>query len=288
MHSDNMIENNLLNILITFKKCGTLSKTAEELNISQPALSRSMQRLEDEINVPLFIHGKNSLKLNENGELLVIEAKKLLDNQSKVVEQIRQFDASNRNINIGYSAPGPRIVYEPIIQSIYPNSKITWNLHSNESELINKLKNHEYDFIFIEKQDIPSSFYSKLCLSETLKICVLPSNTFANHKSITFNEIDGETFLQSSSVGIWSNLVNNKLPHSQIIKQDNREDLTTLINNSPLSCFVTNITNIDTIKQYTNRIIIPISDISATKNFLFVTSNKKRFWNLIQNIRNIH
>lgn len=283
-----MIENNLLNILVTFKKCGTLSKTAEELNISQPALSRSMQKLEDEINVPLFIHGKNSLKLNENGELLVIEAKKLLDNQSKVIEQVRQFDASNRNINIGYSAPGPKVIYEPLIQSIYPNSNITWNLHVKESELLKKLKSHEYDFIFIEKQDIPNSFYSKLCLTETLKICVLPSNPFAHHKSVTFNEIDGETFLQSSSVGIWTDLVKDKLSHSQIIKQDNREDLTTLINNSPFSCFVTNVTNIDTIQKYTNRIIIPISDISATKNFLFVTSNKKRFLNLIQSIRNIH
>ena len=283
-----MIENNLLNILITFKKCGTLSKTAEELNISQPALSRSMQKLEDEINVPIFIRGKNSLKLNENGELLVIEAKKLLDYQSKVIELVRQFDVSNKNINIGYSAPGPKIIYEPIIQSIYPNSNITWNFHLKESELINLLKRQEYDFIFIEKQNIPSYLYSKLCLTETLKICVLPSNSFANHKCVTFEEIDGETFLQSSSVGIWSNLVKDKLPHSQIIKQDNREDLTTLINNSPFSCFVTNITNIDIIQKYTNRIIIPISDTTATKNFLFVTSNKKRFLNLIQNIKNIH
>lgn len=283
-----MIENNLLNILITFKKCGTLSKTAEELNISQPALSRSMQKLEDEINVPIFIRGKNSLKLNENGELLVIEAKKLLDFQSKVIDLVRQFDASNKNINIGYSAPGPKIIYEPIIQSIYPNSNITWNFHLKESELINLLKRQEYDFIFIEKQNIPSYLYSKLCLTETLKICVSPSNSFANHKCVTFEEIDGETFLQSSSVGIWSNLVKDKLPHSQIIKQDNREDLTTLINNSPFSCFVTNITNIDIIQKYTNRIIIHISDKTATKNFLFVTSNKKRFLNLIQNIKNIH
>ena len=283
-----MIENNLLNILITFKKCGTLSKTAEELNISQPALSRSMQKLEDEINVPIFIRGKNSLKLNENGELLVIEAKKLLDYQSKVIELVRQFDASNKNINIGYSAPGPKIIYEPIIQSIYPNSNITWNFHLKESELINLLKRQEYDFISIEKQNIPSYLYSKLCLTETLKICVSPSNSFINHKCVTFQEIDGETFLQSSSVGIWSNLVKDKLPHSQIIKQDNREDLTTLINNSPFSCFVTNITNIDIIQKYTNRIIIPISDTTATKNFLFVTSNKKRFLNLIQNIKNIH
>ncbi len=279
-----MIENNLLHILITFKQCGTLSKTAEELNISQPALSRSMQKLEDEMNIPLFIRGKNSLKLNENGELLVLEAKKLLDNQTRVIEKVRQFDASNRNIKIGYSAPGPKLIYESIIQSIYPNSNISWNLNFNEQELIHQLKEHVYDFIFIEQQNIPSSFYSKLCLKEHLKICVLPSNPFAQNKSVTFKEIDGQTFLQLSSIGVWSNFVKNKLSKSRIIKQDNREDLTTLINNSPFSCFVTNLTNLDTIKKYTDRIIIPISDKDATKNFLFVTTNKKRFINLIQKI----
>ena len=41
-----------------------------------PALSRSMQRLENEIQVPLFIRRKNKIELNENGKLAVEYAKK--------------------------------------------------------------------------------------------------------------------------------------------------------------------------------------------------------------------
>ncbi len=281
-----MIENNLLHILITFKKNGTLSKTAEVLNVSQPALSRSMQKLEEEINVPLFIHGKNSLKLNENGELLVQEAEKLLKDQQRVVEKIQQFDQSNLNIRIGYSAPMLKIMYEPILQKLYPTSHITWFMNDDEDSLIKQLNDSELDILYIEKRSLDSSYYTKKCLLENLMICVLPDNHFASNKSVSFKDIDGETFLQHAPIGIWSLLVKKHLPHSHIILQDDRNDLVTLINNTPFSCFVTNHTDIDLIHQYTNRIIVPILDSEATKQFIFVTKNKKRFLNLIQETHN--
>ena len=52
----------------------TISKAAKELLISQPALSRSMQRLESDLGVELFDHYKNKIVLNKNGELAVKHA----------------------------------------------------------------------------------------------------------------------------------------------------------------------------------------------------------------------
>ena len=43
-----MIDNYLLEELITFAKYKTLAKTAAELNITQPTVTRGMQKLEDE------------------------------------------------------------------------------------------------------------------------------------------------------------------------------------------------------------------------------------------------
>ena len=69
--------------LLAIAECGTISKAAEQLHLSQPALSRSMQKLEEELQVTLFDRQKNKITLNKNGRLAVEQAR-------RVVEQARQ------------------------------------------------------------------------------------------------------------------------------------------------------------------------------------------------------
>ena len=73
-----MIELNQLEQLIYIAENKTISKAAKELLISQPALSRSMQRLESDLGVELFDHYKNKIVLNKNGELAVKHAQKII------------------------------------------------------------------------------------------------------------------------------------------------------------------------------------------------------------------
>lgn len=56
-----MLETNQLSQLITIADTKTLSKAAEILHISQPALTRSIQKLESELNVTLFDRQKTKL-----------------------------------------------------------------------------------------------------------------------------------------------------------------------------------------------------------------------------------
>lgn len=49
-----MIDLELLRELTAFKKYGTLSATAKHLMITQPSVTRGMQKLEEEMGVELF------------------------------------------------------------------------------------------------------------------------------------------------------------------------------------------------------------------------------------------
>lgn len=54
------------------------TRAAEELNLSQPALSRSIQKLEDQVGQPLFERKPREVVLTDLGELLLVRAKEIL------------------------------------------------------------------------------------------------------------------------------------------------------------------------------------------------------------------
>ena len=92
-----MIEFNQLEHLVAIAKNKTISKAAEELLISQPGLTKSMQRLEEDLGLSLFNRKKNKIELNDNGLLAVEFAKKLLDGREEMIKDC-----------LLYTSPSPR------------------------------------------------------------------------------------------------------------------------------------------------------------------------------------
>lgn len=91
-----MAELSQLEQLVCFAQCGPLSRAAEQLHLTQPALSRSMQRLEEEFRVPLFERRRNRLVLNENGLLAVQYARRVLDQAQDMLDQVRAAPSRRR------------------------------------------------------------------------------------------------------------------------------------------------------------------------------------------------
>ena len=65
-----------LRYFIAVAELGNMSKAAETLFVSQPNLSTSISRLEEEVGVPLFDRRRGKIALNQNGELLLKSVKK--------------------------------------------------------------------------------------------------------------------------------------------------------------------------------------------------------------------
>lgn len=105
-----MVENYLLEELVTFAKVGTLAKTAKNLGLTQPAVTHSMKKLEDELGISLFDRQSNKISLNENGKYTVREAAKLLNYSNDFVKRVQQFAQNQTTILLAANAPGPLIV----------------------------------------------------------------------------------------------------------------------------------------------------------------------------------
>ena len=85
--------------LVAFAKYGTLSKAAEMVHTSQPALSRSMQNLEAELGVALFSRTKNHIALTEVGVLAAQHAHVVVSAHDDMIRAVREADRRLRSFS---------------------------------------------------------------------------------------------------------------------------------------------------------------------------------------------
>ena len=81
-------------------RLGNITRAAEEMRLSQPTLSRSMQRLEDEFGQPLFERKTRAVALTDAGELLQSRAKEMLGILDDTKAQITD-DGQSGRLRIG-------------------------------------------------------------------------------------------------------------------------------------------------------------------------------------------
>ena len=91
----------MLNELAAFAKYGTLTAVAEKLAVSQPALSRSMKKLENDLGVNLFNRTKNKITLNENGKAAAELAKKVIEAEKNFEEKVVEYEMKHRVFSFG-------------------------------------------------------------------------------------------------------------------------------------------------------------------------------------------
>lgn len=270
--------------LTAIAECGTLSGAAEQLHLSQPALSRSMQKLEDTLQVTLFDRQKNKIHLNRAGELAVAQARRVIQQADDMVEQVRAFDRSQRTVSIGSCAPAPLWELMPLVSQLYPEMAISSELKEPEP-LLSGLKTGAYQFIILPHALEDPDFFCFPFEKEQLYFSLPPSHPLSASKGLFFKDIDGESVLLLSQIGFWYRVCPQKMPLTRTLVQTNQEDFQELVQSSALPCFVSNLSMRWSGKPE-NRLVIPILDPEATAmyHFLCKAENKKKLSPLIQRV----
>ena len=87
---------------IEIAKCLSFSVAADRLYISQPALSRHIASMENELNVQLFIRSKNTVRLTPAGQELLSRLDKLYTEYCAVVRDVQMVNTgATGRLNIG-------------------------------------------------------------------------------------------------------------------------------------------------------------------------------------------
>ena len=269
-----MIEIGQVEQLLAVSKYGTLSKAAEALHISQPALSRAMQKLEEELQVPIFDREKNRITLNATGKVAVDYAQKVLFSANDMVARVREYDRMTHTISIGSCAPAPLWDLVPYAGKIYENMAVSSEIKMPDI-LLSGLENDLYTAVVLNEIPDNKELYYELYDTETLYFSLAPDHPLAESKALFFKNLDGQTMLLYSRIGVWYPMHLETQPHTHFILQDNREVFMDLTQNSTLPAFISNL-SIERDGTPKNRKIIPIIDKEATNNFYLVCKKKNK------------
>lgn len=264
-----MVEIYLLEQLDAFARCGTLSAASEELHISQPALTRSMKKIEEEFGVTLFDRQKNRLYLNENGKLAAERAAHIIEEDQDMVRIVRAFDKSRRTIALGSCAPVPAYELTPHLQRMYHEMTISSDTQT-DSILLEGLKNGTYQLIVLHDLPTDDTLHFAECGRESLAVSVPPAHPLAAFDSISFADLEDVPMLQYTKVGFWYELTLKKIPHPHLLLQENREAFTEIADASALPTFFSSYFNKFERRSTANRRIIPLSDPEASVTYYLV------------------
>lgn len=220
----------LYRIFYTVAKNKHMTKASEELHISQPAISQSIKKLEDELGGTLFLRSNKGMELTSEGKMFFEYVKGALELINNAENEFTSFkDLSKGEIKIGISTTLTKLILlEPLkkFHLDYPNINIsiTNDLTSN---LVNDLKLGKLDFIVFNESNIKESNLELLKLKE-LKQGFMYNPAFYSDDITSFKDLNKYPLIlqktQSNSRKLldYISLNNNVIlkPKMEVVSQD--------------------------------------------------------------------
>lgn len=180
---------------ITLVEAGNFTKAADALYVSQPALSKQILSLEDELQVPLFYRTKKSTYLTTYGEFFLPYAKKMLMNYTDAREQIRQVESLQQGtLRFGVTHFIGTYLMPPIIAAFrnqYPGIHIDMVIHSSRN-LRSMLDKYQLEFLLVSDYvEMDVSRYTRTVWQEdTLCVAVSTKHPLASKEVLTIRDLN--------------------------------------------------------------------------------------------------
>ena len=194
-----------LRYFVTVAELLNFTKAATRLRVAQPALSRQIRDLEEELGAPLFERGPRFVKLTDAGIAFVPEAQAVLRRAAEAVQAVRAVVNGERGqLHVGY-APSPTVELLPsalhAFQNLAPGVRV--NLHDLSSEeMLRGLHEYKLDLCLMVRQvDKTLRGLRFQCLRE-YPMCVAVSlrHPFARRKHVTLEQVGREPLLAYTQV----------------------------------------------------------------------------------------
>lgn len=190
--SEKMVDNRIKTFLALCRNMN-YRRTAEELNLTQPAVTQHIQHLESEYGCSLFNYDRRTLRLTKEGELLKNYAENVLYQERKLLEKIRT--SEQKALSVGATKTIGEYVIPPMIKRYLDDTagNITVDV-DNTDRLLRRLKNGELDFALVEGFFDSNEFASRLYRHEPFIGICGKKHRFAD-KAVDLEDVFSEDLL---------------------------------------------------------------------------------------------
>ncbi|WP_054762188.1 LysR family transcriptional regulator [Secundilactobacillus collinoides] len=213
-----------------------ISKTARELHVSQPSLSRTMKELEEELGIELFIRKGHTITLSQAGILFERQVNLSVNQLDTAVQSVSHMSGSiSQRITLKFetsSALLPGLLQR--LHTKYPNLHIDLEQHGVEAGGLDN-----YDFSF---STLPLNKYDSVrLLHEEVYIAVNSALPYQNGDTIIINDLKKYPIIMGSPSPLRTE-IENKLREQgfyfhPIFESGDRETIHGLVENNAGICF---------------------------------------------------
>jgi len=189
---------NQLRIFYLSAKLGSLSAAARSLNITQPAVTKGIQRLQEYYEIKLVNRFGKKLALTDAGDALYEIAEKIFELEKNAEESIRDFKQRKKGHIRIHASESFGAYYLPSIIDPFsksnPNIRISINILPNE-QVVESVANLNNDLGFISYPIEHKKVLIREILEDRLVIIVPPDHAFARKKYLAPRDLNGQNMI---------------------------------------------------------------------------------------------
>ena len=182
-------------------RCGSFSEAARRLYTAQPNVSKQIAQMEQELDFPLFMRNKRSVKLTPAGQLLYDHMKDLPGELETLFEQARALsrrEETRLTIGIleGQEVNSLLLTRLNLAQALYP--KLELELERNSfSNLRSGLRNGRYDLIVTLDFDVEqeAEFVVETIFAQPPAIAIHRNHPLAGLEKLEMEQLKDENFV---------------------------------------------------------------------------------------------
>ena len=186
----------LLDQFVVLARTKNFTRAAEELHLSQSALSRAIQKLEDQLGQPLFERKPREVVLTELGELLLQRAKHILQLMEDTFSELSEAGRRGR-IRLG-AIPTIAPYFLPSLLSSfakkYPDIAVIVQEDTTEN-LIKRCHHGEIDLAILALPLLAKNLEVEALFDEELLLVVPVGHPLATSKTLPIDAVEGFPFV---------------------------------------------------------------------------------------------